>query len=115
LRPTSPKSGTSADTPGGAWFDGVDPGWVVDRTAHVHFKILIDDLDMLTGQTISRCRPKPMYLRQLQRLSAQGRPASLLIPAKSSDRAGCLARPASENAKLCELGGRCCPNEFVSV
>jgi len=39
-----------ADARGEASFRSVYPGWYVGRTVHVHFKIFIDDRDMLTGQ-----------------------------------------------------------------
>ena len=39
-----------ADSRGEASFRSVYPGWYGGRTVHVHFKIFIDDRDMLTGQ-----------------------------------------------------------------
>src|SRR5207247_7448936 len=39
-----------ADARGEATFRSVYPGWYAGRTVHVHFKIFIDDKDMLTGQ-----------------------------------------------------------------
>lgn len=39
-----------ADTRGEAAFRSVYPGWYGGRTTHVHFKIFIEDKDMLTGQ-----------------------------------------------------------------
>jgi protocatechuate 3,4-dioxygenase beta subunit len=39
-----------ADARGEASFSSVYPGWYGGRTVHVHFKIFIDDKDMLTGQ-----------------------------------------------------------------
>jgi protocatechuate 3,4-dioxygenase beta subunit len=39
-----------ADARGEASFRSVYPGWYGGRTVHVHFKIFIDDRDMLTGQ-----------------------------------------------------------------
>lgn len=39
-----------ADARGEAAFRSTYPGWYRDRTTHVHFKIFIDDRDMLTGQ-----------------------------------------------------------------
>jgi protocatechuate 3,4-dioxygenase beta subunit len=39
-----------ADARGEANFRSVYPGWYAGRTVHVHFKIFIDDKDMLTGQ-----------------------------------------------------------------
>jgi protocatechuate 3,4-dioxygenase beta subunit len=39
-----------ADERGEALFDTVYPGWYVGRTVHTHFKIFIDEKDMLTGQ-----------------------------------------------------------------
>jgi protocatechuate 3,4-dioxygenase beta subunit len=39
-----------ADEGGEVLFDALYPGWYVGRTVHTHFKIFIDDKDMLTGQ-----------------------------------------------------------------
>jgi protocatechuate 3,4-dioxygenase beta subunit len=39
-----------ADARGEANFRSVYPGWYGGRTVHVHFKIFIEDKDMLTGQ-----------------------------------------------------------------
>jgi protocatechuate 3,4-dioxygenase beta subunit len=39
-----------ADARGEAAFRSIYPGWYGGRTTHVHFKIFIDDKDMLTGQ-----------------------------------------------------------------
>jgi protocatechuate 3,4-dioxygenase beta subunit len=39
-----------ADVRGEAAFHSIYPGWYGGRTTHVHFKIFIDDKDMLTGQ-----------------------------------------------------------------
>jgi protocatechuate 3,4-dioxygenase beta subunit len=39
-----------ADARGEASFRSVYPGWYRGRTVHIHFKIFIDDRDMLTGQ-----------------------------------------------------------------
>jgi protocatechuate 3,4-dioxygenase beta subunit len=39
-----------ADARGETAFRSVYPGWYDGRTVHVHFKIFIDDKDMLTGQ-----------------------------------------------------------------
>jgi protocatechuate 3,4-dioxygenase beta subunit len=39
-----------ADARGEAAFRSIYPGWYRGRTTHVHFKIFIDDRDMLTGQ-----------------------------------------------------------------
>ncbi len=39
-----------ADASGEAIFRSVYPGWYLGRTVHVHFKIIIDDKDLLTGQ-----------------------------------------------------------------
>jgi protocatechuate 3,4-dioxygenase beta subunit len=39
-----------ADARGETEFRSVYPGWYRGRTTHVHFKIFIDDRDMLTGQ-----------------------------------------------------------------
>jgi protocatechuate 3,4-dioxygenase beta subunit len=39
-----------ADDRGEVLFDTVYPGWYVGRTVHTHFKIFIDEKDMLTGQ-----------------------------------------------------------------
>ncbi len=39
-----------ADTRGEAAFRSIYPGWYRGRTTHVHFKIFIDDKDVLTGQ-----------------------------------------------------------------
>lgn len=39
-----------ADARGEATFRSVYPGWYGGRTVHVHFKVFIDDKDMLTGQ-----------------------------------------------------------------
>jgi protocatechuate 3,4-dioxygenase beta subunit len=39
-----------ADGRGEAAFRSVYPGWYGGRTVHVHFKVFIDDKDMLTGQ-----------------------------------------------------------------
>ena len=39
-----------ADDRGEVLFDAVYPGWYLGRTVHTHFKIFIDDKDMLTGQ-----------------------------------------------------------------
>lgn len=39
-----------ADTSGAAVFRSIYPGWYGGRTVHVHFKIFLDDKDMLTGQ-----------------------------------------------------------------
>jgi protocatechuate 3,4-dioxygenase beta subunit len=39
-----------SDARGGAEFRSVYPGWYRGRTTHVHFKIFIDDRNMLTGQ-----------------------------------------------------------------
>ena len=39
-----------ADARGEALFRTVYPGWYEGRTVHVHFKIFIDDKNMLTGQ-----------------------------------------------------------------
>jgi protocatechuate 3,4-dioxygenase beta subunit len=39
-----------ADARGEAWFRTVYPGWYEGRTVHIHFKIFIDDKNMLTGQ-----------------------------------------------------------------
>jgi protocatechuate 3,4-dioxygenase beta subunit len=39
-----------SDARGEAEFRSVYPGWYGGRTAHVHFKIFIDDRNMLTGQ-----------------------------------------------------------------
>jgi protocatechuate 3,4-dioxygenase beta subunit len=39
-----------ADPRGEAAFRSIYPGWYGGRTTHVHFKIFIDDRDMLTGQ-----------------------------------------------------------------
>ena len=39
-----------ADARGEALFHTVYPGWYDGRTVHVHFKIFIDDKNMLTGQ-----------------------------------------------------------------
>jgi protocatechuate 3,4-dioxygenase beta subunit len=40
----------TSDARGEALFDSVYPGWYIGRTPHVHFKIFIDEKDMLTGQ-----------------------------------------------------------------
>ena len=39
-----------ADARGEASFRGIYPGWYPGRTPHVHFKVFLDDKDMLTGQ-----------------------------------------------------------------
>jgi protocatechuate 3,4-dioxygenase beta subunit len=39
-----------ADAHGEAWFRTVYPAWYEGRTVHVHFKIFLDDKNMLTGQ-----------------------------------------------------------------
>lgn len=39
-----------ADAGGEVYFRTVYPGWYEGRTVHVHFKIFIDDSNMLTGQ-----------------------------------------------------------------
>ena len=39
-----------ADARGEAAFRSIYPGWYRGRTVHVHFKIIIDDKDLLTGQ-----------------------------------------------------------------
>jgi protocatechuate 3,4-dioxygenase beta subunit len=39
-----------ADARGEAMFRTVYPGWYQGRTVHTHFKIFIDDKNMLTGQ-----------------------------------------------------------------
>jgi protocatechuate 3,4-dioxygenase beta subunit len=39
-----------ADDRGEVLFDAVYPGWYLGRTVHAHFKIYIEDKDMLTGQ-----------------------------------------------------------------
>jgi len=39
-----------SDARGEAAFRSIYPGWYRGRTTHVHFKIFIDDRDMLTGQ-----------------------------------------------------------------
>ena len=39
-----------ADARGEAAFRSIYPGWYPGRTVHVHFKIILDDRDMLTGQ-----------------------------------------------------------------
>ena len=39
-----------ADPRGEATFRSIYPGWYLGRTVHVHFKIIIDDKDLLTGQ-----------------------------------------------------------------
>ena len=39
-----------ADARGEAAFRSIYPGWYPGRTVHVHFKIILDDKDMLTGQ-----------------------------------------------------------------
>jgi protocatechuate 3,4-dioxygenase beta subunit len=39
-----------ADARGEVLFRSVYPGWYDGRTVHVHFKVFIDDKDMLTGQ-----------------------------------------------------------------
>ena len=39
-----------ADARGEATFRSIYPGWYRGRTVHVHFKIIIDDKDLLTGQ-----------------------------------------------------------------
>jgi protocatechuate 3,4-dioxygenase beta subunit len=38
------------DALGEATFRSIYPGWYPGRTVHVHFKIILDDRDMLTGQ-----------------------------------------------------------------
>ena len=38
------------DARGEAMFRSIYPGWYRGRTVHVHFKIIIDDKDLLTGQ-----------------------------------------------------------------
>lgn len=39
-----------ADSRGEVTFRSIYPGWYLGRTVHVHFKILIDGKDLLTGQ-----------------------------------------------------------------
>ena len=39
-----------ADAGGEATFRSIYPGWYPGRTVHVHFKIILDDRDLLTGQ-----------------------------------------------------------------
>ncbi|MBR0716333.1 intradiol ring-cleavage dioxygenase [Bradyrhizobium liaoningense] len=39
------------DESGWAGFNTIYPGWYDGRTAHVHFKVILDDKSVLTGQT----------------------------------------------------------------
>jgi protocatechuate 3,4-dioxygenase beta subunit len=39
-----------ADSEGAVSFETIYPGWYVGRATHIHFKVLLDDRDVLTGQ-----------------------------------------------------------------
>jgi protocatechuate 3,4-dioxygenase beta subunit len=38
------------DSEGAVSFETIYPGWYVGRATHIHFKVLLDDRDVLTGQ-----------------------------------------------------------------
>jgi protocatechuate 3,4-dioxygenase beta subunit len=38
------------DADGAARFDTIYPGWYPGRTPHIHFKVILDDKDLVTGQ-----------------------------------------------------------------
>ena len=40
---------------GAVRFETIYPGWYTGRATHIHFKVLLDDRNVLTGQMFSRC------------------------------------------------------------
>jgi hypothetical protein len=49
LRPPTEKKGRTTSE-GAVSFETIYPGWYVGRPTHIHFKVLLDDRDVLTGQ-----------------------------------------------------------------